>query len=46
MASRLRHRIAWMLRPSTTPAERQMRDFRASQAALARACSANRPTLL
>ena len=44
MATQLVDRISWMFRRSTSPAERQMESFRATQAALARACSANRPT--
>jgi hypothetical protein len=44
MAATLRHRIGWLFRRSTSPAERQMESFRTSQLALARAAERNRPS--
>jgi hypothetical protein len=44
MAATIRHRLGWLFRRSTSPAERQMESFRASQLALARATAKNRPS--
>ncbi len=44
MAAKLRDRVTWLFRRSTSPAERQIEAFRRSQVALARAAASNRPT--